>query len=560
MLTEKIARSLRWLVRSGVRERLAQRIDTIGKGLGYYPRSSPRRNIGHRTCFTSGPFRVHTGHEFIELDFKVDLSWDQTRDYRGSKLYYKVEPHHPFQESECILFWARRNGESERLRIVLPQGARQSGWIKLRLDILPLASGAAEVSGCRLVTSNEACEELDWAASLQAKKASTDREVAKSLVQAPSVVAHYPRAFDIELQPKCNLTCVQCPTHGRPEQHEECNKLEEMDVDLLKKLATEVFPHVDCVNLVGRGEQLLASDRLWSAFCGHLAHYGVRLGMVTNGTLVKRRITPELLPLIDTMVVSIDGGTPETFAKNRGGASFERVMGAVSYFHDLRKRACLPRRPKLGVSWTIKKNNVAELPGFVRHIEQFEPDKFFFRHMVLCEEVEQDQTLVDDPATVNAHLTDAYAFLAEIGAEVVRPPLFELPPSIDHVRQSEKSEGDAACASIGTPARRLCPHMYADGSMLSNGTIMSCQAYFANGVGNLKTALDFMSIWSGERMRSLRAGIGTAAEWSQCGQCWISQMQLEGPGLTRGSTRRSDNEPLTAKTRRAWDLRKCAHR
>jgi len=544
-------------VRSGVRQWIDQRIDGFHRRIGYYPDPSPRRGLVHRTRFTIGPLQVQAEHEFIELEFKIGLSWQQTRDYWGSKLYYKVEPHLPYQESDCVLFWARRNGELERLRIVLPEAARASKWLKLRLDALPLVGGIAEVAHCRLVSSSESSKELDWTALVLAKKAHTGREVARSLATAPPTVDHYPRAFDMELQPKCNLTCVQCPTHGRPEQHEECNRLEEMDVGLLSKLAAEVFPHVDCVNLVGRGEQLLASDRLWNAFCGHLAEHRLRLGMVTNGTLVKRRITPELLPLIDTIVFSIDGGTPETFARNRGGASFERVMGAVRYFHELRKRACLPRRPKLGVSWTIKKNNVAELPGFARHIAQFEPDRFYFRHMVFCEEVEHDQTLLDDPEAANAYLLDAYTYLDQLGAEVVRPPLFELPrtsvasPQPDSAPSDTETIGDAVTAK----AKRSCSHMYADGAILANGNVMSCEAYFAKAVGNLATAPDYMSLWSGPEMQSLRAGIGTEAEWSQCSQCWISQMRHETPGLGNHASME-----LSARTRKAWDLRNCSHR
>lgn len=559
MAIERALSPLGWLMRSGVRQWLDQRIDAVHRRLGYFPSPSPRRDIAARNRFIIGPLPVRAEHRFIELDFRVCLSWEQTRDYQGSKLYYKVDPRHPFQESACILFWARQNGPFERIRILLPGEARLSGWIKFRLETLPYVGGASDVSNCRLVTSDETSEELDRSAVLYGMKARTDREVARSLDSAPATVDHYPRAFDMELQPKCNLTCVQCPTHGRPEQHEESNKLPELDVSLLAKLAPEVFPHVDCVNLVGRGEQLLASDRLWGAFCGYLAHYRVRLGMVTNGTLIRRRITPELLPLIDTVIVSIDGATPETFAKNRGGASFERVMDAVSYLHDLRKRARLPRRPKLGVSWTIKKNNVAELPGFVRYIAQFEPDKFYFRHLVLCEEVEQDQTLLDDPEAVNGYLADAYAFLNQIGAEVVHPPLFVLPPGAAAATPAAAVPEEGCCGPAMATLRRRCSQMYADGSILANGAIMSCQAYFARAVGNLATAPDYMSIWSGADMQSLRAGIGTATEWRQCSQCWISQMQIEGGGRSTGIDKRTI-APLTARTREAWDLRHCLHR
>jgi len=552
---------LRRFLSPSVRDKIRRQIDKSQKWIGTLGAAARMRDPNDATRYFVGPFRVRSEDAFVELEIKVQLSWDQTRHYRGSKLYYRVEPHHHFSEPECIFFWLHHNGCPERLRLVIPESARVSGWIMLRLDVLPLAEGAVELLHCQLAKAGGPHDMLDRAAVLHAMKLHTDQEVVQSIASGRPFLDHYPQALSMEIQPNCNLTCAHCPTHGKLELHMKCNSMKEMDVGLLAKIAHEVFPHVDCVNLVGRGEPLYVSDQLWRELINHLTRYGAMLVVVTNGTFIRRRITAEVLPLIETLSVSIDGANPETFARNRGGASFNRVIEAIAYFHDLRKRACLPRRPKLSISWTIKKNNVAELPGFVRFMSQFEPDKYFFRYMVLCEELEQDQSLLDDPQAANGYLQDAYAFLEEQGVEIVRPPLF-------NTVSRKEPEAETSCASnVAAPAdasgrerMRRCPHMFAEGAILAGGAIMSCQAYFAEAVGNLTTEPDYMSVWSGQRMQSLRAGLNTGNEWGQCGECWISQMRCYAPETEQSEQQIYSQEQLTSLTMKAWDLRNCTRR
>lgn len=544
-----------------IRDKIRRQIGRVQKWVGPLGTPIPKRDPTDATRFFIGPFRVQPGVAFIEIKIEVHLSWEQTRHYRGSKLYYRTEPDQDYSESECILFWLRHNGQPERLRLVIPESACSSGWVMLRLDSLPLVEGIGDLHQCRLVSAGDTDEMLDKAAVFHAMKLRTDQEVLKSVVSGRQMSLHYPQAISMEIQPACNLTCAHCPTHGKPALHQECNSLKEMDRALFAKIAHEVFPHVDCLNLVGRGEPLMVSNQLWSELVGHLNRYGVMLVVVTNGCFIRRRITADILPLIETLSVSIDGGSPETFAKNRGGASFDRVMKAIAYYHDLRKRASLLRRPKLCISWTIKRNNVAELPDFVRLIAPFEPDKFFLRYMVVCEDREQDQSLLDDPQAATGYLQEAYALLEELGVEIIRPPLFEAAPQEAIAPATPCTSDTVALADAGgSDPQRRCPHMFSEGALLANGVMMSCQAYYAEAVGNLVTAPDFLSVWTGPRMQSLRDGFNTANEWGQCDECWTSQMRCYTPEKDRSEQHVYSQEQLTLQAKKAWDLRQCTRR
>jgi hypothetical protein len=109
------------------------------------------------------------------------------------------------------------------------------------------------------------------------------------------------------------------------------------------------------------------------------------------------------------------------------------------------------------------------------------------------------------------------------------------------------------------PARR-CPHMFAEGAILAGGAIMSCQAYFAEAVGDMNTVPDYMSVWSGPRMQSLRSGLASGSAWVQCNECWISQMHCYAPAAGALESTLNSEAQLTELVMKAWALRHCDRR
>ena len=60
-----------------------------------------------------------------------------------------------------------------------------------------------------------------------------------------------------------------------------------------------------------------------------LQRHDVLLGFVTNGTLLRRRLTPEILPLLDTVTVSIDV-TPKRRC-GRTGVEYASLRCSTAY-------------------------------------------------------------------------------------------------------------------------------------------------------------------------------------------------------------------------------------
>lgn len=516
----------------------------------------PIRGVPGRDHFFIGPLRVRPDHVFVDVELDLNLTWEQTRRYDGSKLYWRTDPALPFGESECICFWIPRNGERQRVRLLLPESARAAGWIKLRFDPVPLVGGVAEVHRCRLASANDGDEASSTAAALDALKRQTRAAVAESEATGRTFVPHYPESLSFELQPGCNLTCPHCSAHGSPPLHQHHNSLGEMDSALLAKMAHEVFPYLSSVCVVGRGEPLLASDKLWGELLGYLRRYRVLITIMTNGCFVERRITEEVLPLIDTLVVSIDGLTPATFAKNRRGASFEQVLAGVRRFHALRERLCLPRRPKLCISWTLKKNNIAEFPDFVRFIAALEPDRFGVRHLLLFHENQREESLLDMPETANRHLREAYELLAEHGIETDCPPLFEVGPAAPGASDSADGQAAATCAAADGGAHdRACIYIHRTGCFAAGGEMSTCGGPHVAHVGDLAAAPDFWSLWNGPTMQAVRRDLNTLNEWPQCRDCWYRQSRYHAQRQARAAGHAYSLSQGASFSREAWDFR-----
>lgn len=516
----------------------------------------------------AGPLLVLPGHAFVDIDLEIDVSWEDSRAYRYSKLYFSRSPAHEFAESRVVCFRIGENRKRHRVRVELPAAARGAGLLFLRLDPFPYARGTARVHGFRLIATRDRDVQASRSARLDALKERTRAAVERSEREQVQVAEHYPESLGIELQPGCNLVCGHCSSHGTAALHARHNRMGAIDGARLAKLAGEVFPHLTMVNVVGRGEPLMVSDALWADFAGHLARNRVMLSVVTNGYFIERRITPDLLPWIDTLTVSIDGLSPETFAANRGGASFDKVIAGVRHFHALRKAAGLPRRPKLCISWTLKKNNIREFPDFVRFMAQFEPDRFYARHLLLFHDKDAGESLLDSPELANRYLSEAYELMAEHGIETDCPPLFESvdafprpaavateSPAADGDMPEELTGGSPGSGAGGVPRQDLaCVYIHRTGILLAGGEMSTCGVQYAAKVGDFGEA-SFMDLWNGEVMRNVRRDINTPAEWDQCRDCWFRQSRFHEQRSQRAQVAAYPLKRMTRFSRKAWDFR-----
>lgn len=79
------------------------------------------------------------------------------------------------------------------------------------------------------------------------------------------------------------------------------------------------------------------------------------------------------------MDISIDAASPETYAINRRGGSFEILLDNLEFVGMLRRSGPLSW---VGISMVVQKNNFMEMPDFVRLGKRFGFDTVYFSQLV----------------------------------------------------------------------------------------------------------------------------------------------------------------------------------
>jgi len=88
---------------------------------------------------------------------------------------------------------------------------------------------------------------------------------------------------------------------------------------------------------------------------------GVKVDLITNGMLLGPKMAEALVDLeLDSLVVSADGATPESFSDVRQGGQLDLVRRNVEYLQALRLES--PKgKPELGIEFVAMRRNLPEL-------------------------------------------------------------------------------------------------------------------------------------------------------------------------------------------------------
>jgi radical SAM protein with 4Fe4S-binding SPASM domain len=519
-------------------------------GLWHQAQRSPR--------FFSGRLRLAPAQRYLDLTLTLDMAWSDTRDYEYSKLYYGTGAGlrgllgRDFDESRVICFRVPRLGEPQHIRIALPEEALAARRVAFGIDPLPYCKGGRYRIDQMRLTDGLDDPEASRQADLMAHKQWVRNRVVAHEQGAGAQVGHQPESLCLEVTPRCNLTCGHCATHGTPEAHRSHNAMAEIRADWLDHLAETVFPGLTSVTTIGRGEPLYLAEPLWHRLIGHLKANHVLLSVVTNGVLVKKRITADLMPLMDTLTVSIDGLSQATFGTNRGNAHIDGILDNIRHFHELRRAAGLPRRPKLCLSWTLKRNNIGELLDFIEVAKEFEPDLLFTRHLMIFHEHDRAQSLLSDVDLANRYLEPVYRRLKELGIRHECPPLAaeDLPRS-----------ATPAAASAASPLPNRdgpadpCMFVYRTANIHTDGKIHVCPRPSSPLAGDLHQSR-FSEIWFGPRYTGIRASLDSSNELPECRHCWYRESRYHPQRFDLDPGRRQRYSLLAPVrfTRKSWDF------
>ena len=121
----------------------------------------------------------------------------------------------------------------------------------------------------------------------------------------------------------------------------------------------EPLDHPDIVEMVARSRAL-----------------GGQVELITNGTLLGPEMALGLIRAgLDSLWVSLDGATPESFSDLRLGAELPTILENLSSFRRLASKTGAPA-PQLGIAFVAMKHNLADLPNVLQLGRRFEATRF----------------------------------------------------------------------------------------------------------------------------------------------------------------------------------------
>lgn len=91
---------------------------------------------------------------------------------------------------------------------------------------------------------------------------------------------------------------------------------------------------------------------------------------------------------------------------------------------------------------------------------------------------------------------------------------------------------------------------------MADGEVVTCANMFAESAGHLEQSANFMDIWNGTRLASVRQDFGTPAEWRQCRTCWFREVRYDAQ--REAWARKEACEPTDNQEYRplSWDFRR----
>lgn len=130
----------------------------------------------------------------------------------------------------------------------------------------------------------------------------------------------------VELTNRCNLRCPHCASTSGQCREGELTRIEWQRVfGELKQLGCRIL------SILG-GEFLLHPD--WYGICSDAKAYGFELQLITNGLLVNDSVIEQFKSLDpQTVCVSFDGATAETYLAQRGIDAFDKCLALLHRLH-----------------------------------------------------------------------------------------------------------------------------------------------------------------------------------------------------------------------------------
>jgi MoaA/NifB/PqqE/SkfB family radical SAM enzyme len=158
----------------------------------------------------------------------------------------------------------------------------------------------------------------------------------------------------VEATSRCNLSCRTCIRNTWEEP------MGDMDAEVFDRLIGQLpgFPHLESVMFSGFGEPTAHPDIL--SMVRRVKALGLRAEMTTNATFLDEAQIDGLLgERLDTLWISLDGTTKESYEAIREGASFPLLLENLRRLGGANRRG--GHRMDIGIAFVVMKSNIQQI-------------------------------------------------------------------------------------------------------------------------------------------------------------------------------------------------------
>jgi radical SAM protein with 4Fe4S-binding SPASM domain len=283
-------------------------------------------------------------------------------------------------------------------------------------------------------------------------------------------------------------------------------------------MITDQLPVLEQVYLHGIGEPLLNKDL--SKIIRHLKGRDVYVLFNSNGILLKGQRQHDLIQAgLDELRISLDAASSQGYRKIRNSDKFEQVIKNLKSFILLQKQQRVTH-PKLSLWFLGNKDNISELPGFVKLAAEIGIAEVYLQRLVYFQDGEgygiarNTKTLQGASDGSSELVLESQDMAARLGIKFNASGLSE---------PVESLRGEAGAKLPWSQCYRPSTLMY----ITANGNVLPCCIspfssvdYASIILGNVfKEPL--AEIWSGSRYRNFRKQHQSATPPECCRGCGI---------------------------------------
>lgn len=251
------------------------------------------------------------------------------------------------------------------------------------------------------------------------------------MIQCDVPTVKMPTNVQIEPVGQCNLRCQMCsiqfrqdgPPYGPPAFMQF-----EVFTDIIDQ-----FGAMEELHLQGLGEPMM-HPRFFD-MVEYAVKKGIQVSTNSNLTLVNdRRAERCVTSGLDSLQISIDGSSAETYERIRVRAHFERVVANLERVLAARERL-KSETPRLRLVMVMMRRNLHELPDLVRFAHRYSIESIFVQH--LCHDfgeatlpeqylpmrdfVQSETLLEEDPQRIEHYFGEARKVARELHIDLRLP-------------------------------------------------------------------------------------------------------------------------------------------